>query len=68
MNILPDGSRSYVECRHSPGTQLDSKHLFSYPSIVGALFNIDNDCSIDILHSDRAMDVAMAVIHAFGNI
>ncbi|GFV95629.1 HTH_Tnp_Tc3_2 domain-containing protein [Trichonephila clavipes] len=62
MTILPDGSRSYVECKHCPGTQLDPKHLFSYPSIVRALFKIDNDCSMDILYSDRAMDVATAVI------
>ncbi|PRD29685.1 UNVERIFIED_CONTAM: hypothetical protein NCL1_28619 [Trichonephila clavipes] len=64
MKILPDGSRSYVECRHCPGIQLDLKHLLSCPSIVGALFKIDNDCSMDILYSERAM----AVIHTFGNI
>ncbi|GFS98442.1 hypothetical protein TNCV_3478371 [Trichonephila clavipes] len=50
------------------GTQLDPKHLFSCPSIFGDLFNIDNDCSRDILYLDRAMDVATAVIHAFDNI
>ncbi|GFV09283.1 RNase H domain-containing protein [Trichonephila clavipes] len=66
--ILPGGSRSYVECRHCPDTKLDPKHLFSFPSIAGALFKIDNDRSIDILYSDRAMEVAKAVIHAFGNI
>ncbi|GFX29200.1 hypothetical protein TNCV_3217341 [Trichonephila clavipes] len=55
---LPDGSRSYVKCRHATGS------LFSCPSIVGALLKIDNDCSIDILYLDRAMDVATAVIHA----
>ncbi|GFV71347.1 RNase H domain-containing protein [Trichonephila clavipes] len=68
MKILPDGSRSYVEWRQCPATQLDPKHLFSCPSIVGALFKIDNDCCMDILYSDRAMDVATVVIHAFGNI
>ncbi|GFT55051.1 RNase H domain-containing protein [Trichonephila clavipes] len=68
MKILPDGSRSYVECRYCPGKQMDPKHLFSCPSIVGALFKIDKNCSMDILYSDRAMDVATAGIHAFGNI
>ncbi|GFU17179.1 RNase H domain-containing protein [Trichonephila clavipes] len=68
MKILPDGFRSYVECRHCSGAQLDPKHCFSCPFIVGALFKIDNDCSMDILYSDRAMDVATALIHAFGNI
>ncbi|GFU82800.1 RNase H domain-containing protein [Trichonephila clavipes] len=68
MKILPDGSRSCVECSHCPGTQLHPKHLFSYPSIVGALFKIDNDCSTYILYSDRAIDVGTAVIHVFGNI
>ncbi|GFX83461.1 RNase H domain-containing protein [Trichonephila clavipes] len=63
MKILLDGSRLYVECRHCPGMPLDPKHLFSCPSIVVAFFKIGNDCSMDILHSDRAMDVAMAVIH-----
>ncbi|GFT47340.1 RNase H domain-containing protein [Trichonephila clavipes] len=53
MKILPDGSGSYVEYRHCPGTQLDPKHPFSCPFIVGALFKIDNDCSMDILYSDR---------------
>ncbi|GFV71617.1 RNase H domain-containing protein [Trichonephila clavipes] len=52
MKILPDGSKSYVECRHCSGMQLDPKHLFSCPSIVGALFETDNDCSMDILHLD----------------
>ncbi|GFW14163.1 RNase H domain-containing protein [Trichonephila clavipes] len=66
MMILSNGSRSYVECRHCPGPQLGPKHLFSCPSIVGALFKIDNDCSMDILYSDRTMDVATEV-HAFGN-
>ncbi|GFV32314.1 hypothetical protein TNCV_1676001 [Trichonephila clavipes] len=42
--------------------------FFSCSSIVGAFLKIGNDCSMDILNSDRAMDVAMAVIHAFGNI
>ncbi|GFU31793.1 RNase H domain-containing protein [Trichonephila clavipes] len=50
MKILPDGSRSYVECRLCSGTQLDPKHLFSSPFIVGALFKIDNDRSMDILY------------------
>ncbi|GFU40736.1 RNase H domain-containing protein [Trichonephila clavipes] len=62
MEILPDGSRSYVECRHCPGPQIDPKHLFSCYSIVGAIFKIDNDCSMGILYSDRAMDVATAVV------
>ncbi|GFW91511.1 hypothetical protein TNCV_3376741 [Trichonephila clavipes] len=35
MNILPDGSRSYVECRHCPCTQLYPKYLCNCPSIVG---------------------------------
>ncbi|GFU91652.1 hypothetical protein TNCV_2544141 [Trichonephila clavipes] len=48
------------------GTQLDPNRIFSCPAIV-ALFKIDN-CSMDILYSDRAMDVATAVIHVFGNI
>ncbi|GFX60589.1 RNase H domain-containing protein [Trichonephila clavipes] len=68
MKILSDGSRSYVECRHCTDMQLDSQNLFSCPSIVVASFKINNDCSMDILYSDRAMDVAMARIHAFGNI
>ncbi|GFT28643.1 RNase H domain-containing protein [Trichonephila clavipes] len=68
MKILPDGSRSYVECRHRPGTQLDPKRLFSCPSIDGALFKIDKDCSMDIFYSDLVTDVAKAVILAFGNI
>ncbi|GFX82014.1 CLIP domain-containing protein [Trichonephila clavipes] len=68
MEILPDGSRSYVECKHCPSTQLDPKHLSNCPSIDGALLKIDNDCSMDILYWDRAIDVATAVIHAFGNI
>ncbi|GFW03682.1 hypothetical protein TNCV_2537931 [Trichonephila clavipes] len=43
MKILPDGSRSYVECRNWPvsaplALQLDPKHLFSCPSIVGDFF------------------------------
>ncbi|GFT39261.1 RNase H domain-containing protein [Trichonephila clavipes] len=46
MKILPDGSRSYGECEHCPCTQLDPKHLFSCPTIVGALFKIVNDCSM----------------------
>ncbi|GFV70754.1 RNase H domain-containing protein [Trichonephila clavipes] len=66
--LLPDGSRSYVECRHCPDTQLNPEHLFSCPSVVGALFKIDNDCSMNILFSDRVLDVATTVIHAFGNI
>ncbi|GFX45879.1 RNase H domain-containing protein [Trichonephila clavipes] len=68
MKILPDVSRSYVECRHCPCTQLDRKHLFSCLSIVGALFKINNDCHMDILYSDRVVDVATAVIRTFGNI
>ncbi|GFX37942.1 RNase H domain-containing protein [Trichonephila clavipes] len=68
MKILPDGFRSYVECRHCPGTQLDPKYRFSCPSIVCAFFKIDNDSRMDILYSDRAMDVAKTMIHAFGNI
>ncbi|GFW58014.1 RNase H domain-containing protein [Trichonephila clavipes] len=68
MEILSDGSRSYVEYRHCPYTQLDPKHLFSCLSIVGVLFKMDNDCSMVILYSDHAMDVATAVIPAFGNI
>ncbi|GFX13590.1 RNase H domain-containing protein [Trichonephila clavipes] len=68
MKILPDGSRSYVECRHCSGTQLDPKHHFSCPSPVGALFKIDYNCSMDILYSDRSMDVVTAMIHIFGNI
>ncbi|GFV66118.1 RNase H domain-containing protein [Trichonephila clavipes] len=38
MKVLPNGSRSYVECRHCPSTYLDPKHLFSCPSIVDAFF------------------------------
>ncbi|GFU10974.1 RNase H domain-containing protein [Trichonephila clavipes] len=68
MKILSDGSRSYVECRHCSGPQLDPEHLFSSPSTVGVLFKIDNNCSMDILYSDRAMDAGMPVIPAFGNI
>ncbi|GFY14544.1 RNase H domain-containing protein [Trichonephila clavipes] len=68
MKILLDGSRSYVECRHYTGTQLDPKHLFSCPSIVGAFFKINNYCSMDILYLDHAIDVAMVVIRAFQNI
>ncbi|GFX18599.1 hypothetical protein TNCV_3310601 [Trichonephila clavipes] len=48
------------------GTQLDLKYLFSSSSIVDVLFKIDKDGSMDILYSDRAMEVATAVIHAFG--
>ncbi|GFW89970.1 hypothetical protein TNCV_3741561 [Trichonephila clavipes] len=67
--VCATGSRSYVECSHFPDTQqLDRKYLFSCPSIVGALFKIDNDCSMDILQSDRALDIVTAVNHAFGNI
>ncbi|GFW98697.1 t-box transcription factor TBX20 [Trichonephila clavipes] len=47
---------------------VDPKHLFSCLSIVGAFFKIDNDCSMDILYSDHAMDVATAVINAFSSI
>ncbi|GFU91246.1 RNase H domain-containing protein [Trichonephila clavipes] len=68
MEILPDGSRSYVDCRHCPGTQLDPEHLFSCPSVAGALFNMDNGCSMGSLYSDLATQVSMAVMHAFGNI
>ncbi|GFW92248.1 hypothetical protein TNCV_3541341 [Trichonephila clavipes] len=48
-----------------PDTQQDPKHRFSCTSIVGALFKIDNDCSMDILYSNHAMDVSTEVIHAF---
>ncbi|GFU16504.1 DUF4817 domain-containing protein [Trichonephila clavipes] len=55
MKILPEGSRSYAECMYCLGKQLEPKHLFSCPFIVGALFKINNDYSMDILHSDSAM-------------
>ncbi|GFT47339.1 RNase H domain-containing protein [Trichonephila clavipes] len=64
--IKHEDSRSYVECRYCPSTQLNPKHLFNCPSIIGALFKKDYGCSMDILYSDRAMDVATAVIYAFG--
>ncbi|GFW09572.1 hypothetical protein TNCV_3996781 [Trichonephila clavipes] len=58
MKILPDGSRSCVECRQYPNL-----FLVVLPLLV-PFFKIDNDCTMDILYLDHAMDVATTVIHA----
>ena len=68
MKILPDGSRTYPECRHCPSMQLNPEHLFNCPSIIAALFKIDMNCSRETLYMDKAVDVAYAVLHAFGPI
>ncbi|GFW65299.1 RNase H domain-containing protein [Trichonephila clavipes] len=65
VKILPDGSGSYVVCRHCPVTRLDPKHLLSCPSIVGVLFKIDNGCSMGTLYQHPVIDVATVVIPAF---
>ncbi|GFU96351.1 ribonuclease H [Trichonephila clavipes] len=44
-----------------PRRATGSQHLFSCPSIVGALFKIDSECSMDILYSDRTLDFATII-------
>ncbi|GFU56177.1 hypothetical protein TNCV_712361 [Trichonephila clavipes] len=58
MNVLPDGPRTYMECKYCPGMQPDPKHIFSCPSVVPALFTIDFDSNMDTLHADKAEDIA----------
>ena len=41
MKIMPNGSRTYAECRHCAGIQLDLRHLFNCISAASTLFNID---------------------------
>ena len=55
--ILLDCSRTSVECKHCPGTHMDSKHLSDWSSIACVLFKIDIDCIIDALCREKAEDV-----------
>ena len=41
MKIMPDGTRTYAECKHCTGVQLDPRLLFNCISVVSTLFNID---------------------------
>ena len=43
-------------------TQLDLKNLFGCPSIARALFKIDIDCNMNTLYTEKAQDIAKAVI------
>ena len=68
MKILPDSSRTYVECEYYPGTQLDPKLLFYCPSIARTLFKIDINNHMDELYTDNAENIAKAVNNVFGTI
>ncbi|CAL1277006.1 unnamed protein product [Larinioides sclopetarius] len=65
---MPDGSRTYAECRHCPGVQLDPRHLFNCISVASTLFNIDLNCCHNTLYTEKVGDVARAVLNAFGPI
>ena len=58
--ILPDGSRTYVECKHYPGTQLESNYIFKCPSISRAIFKMYIACNRDASQAERNENIAMA--------
>ena len=68
MMILPNSSRTYVECKHCPGTQLDPKYLFGCSCIACILYKIDINCNMDIVHKDKVKAIVKTVVNAFGSI
>ncbi|GFT50917.1 RNase H domain-containing protein [Trichonephila clavipes] len=55
MEIMSDGSRTYTECSHCPGVQLDPRHLFKCMSVASNLFNIDPTCCRGTLYTNKVV-------------
>ncbi|GFS78802.1 hypothetical protein TNCV_3149321 [Trichonephila clavipes] len=56
MKIHRDGTRTYLQCRNYPDTELTSDYLFFCPAILAILQRI-SDCPQDDLYSDNCLDV-----------
>ena len=65
MKNMPYETIAYMECKYSPGTQLDLQHLLNCRVIVAALFKIDIDCNRQSLSPEILEDVTRTVFHGF---
>ncbi|GFX98248.1 hypothetical protein TNCV_4908911 [Trichonephila clavipes] len=67
MKTSPDDPRSYNTCLHRPDIQLSPNHIFNCPFILVKLHNIDqNTMNYQLLYSPKSVDIARAILDAFG--
>ena len=70
MRISADGQRSYTRlCPHCPDNiQLSPQHILSCPAMLAKLFNISIEDPVELLFTDKAVEIARAVFDSFGDI
>ncbi|GFT87872.1 hypothetical protein TNCV_799781 [Trichonephila clavipes] len=67
--ISPDGQRSYNTYPNCPDIQLCPHHIFSCPSILAKLHNIDlNPTDHQLLYSSKVIDMTRTILDAFSAI